>query len=59
MTEEGIGLAKTLCDWKSKEIEKDLAALAKLVKAPEYVCRKCARVANTKKVLCKPIDLEA
>ncbi|WP_169737858.1 hypothetical protein [Enterovibrio calviensis] len=51
-------MAKTLCDWKSKDIEKEVLELAKLVKAPEYACRKCARVANTKKVLCKPIPLK-
>ncbi|MGF1708134.1 hypothetical protein L4C40_19905 [Enterovibrio baiacu] len=51
-------MAKTLCDWKSRDIEGDLSELTKLVKKPEFVCKKCARVANTKKVLCKPISLK-
>ncbi|MDD1783531.1 hypothetical protein LRP49_20360 [Enterovibrio sp. ZSDZ35] len=51
-------MAKTLCEWKTKEIENGLDDLLKLVKKSEYVCRKCARVANTKKVLCKPIPLK-
>jgi hypothetical protein len=47
-------MAKTLCDWSKKDLEKRADELAKLVRDPTWYCRKCARVANTPKVLCKP-----
>jgi hypothetical protein len=50
-------MAKTLCDWKKSELEKHPDKLFALVKNPQFYCRKCARVANTSKVLCKPRKL--
>jgi hypothetical protein len=50
-------MAKTLCDWKKKDLEQNPARLAALVRDPRFFCRKCARVANTSKVLCKPRKL--
>lgn len=50
-------MAKTLCDWSKKDLEKRANELAKLVRDPAWYCRKCARVANTPKVLCKPRKL--
>ena len=44
---------RTLCDWERKDIESDMAILMSLVNRPKYVCKKCARVANTDDVLCK------
>ncbi|RXJ72621.1 hypothetical protein CS022_14320 [Veronia nyctiphanis] len=51
-------MSKTLCEWRNATIVKDLKKLRKLVAEPNVVCSKCARVANTKKVLCKPISLK-
>ncbi len=50
-------MSKTLCDWSKKDLEKHAAQLAVLVRDPHWYCRKCARVANTSKVLCKPRKL--
>jgi len=47
-------MAKTLCDWSKKDIEKHWEALCKLVENPKFICRKCARSASIAKVLCKP-----
>jgi hypothetical protein len=50
-------MAKTLCDWSKKDLEKRADALLALVREPRWYCRKCARVANTARVLCKPRKL--
>ncbi len=50
-------MGKTLCDWSKKDLEKRGVELAAIVREPRWYCRKCARVANTSKVLCKPRKL--
>ena len=45
---------KTLCEWEKNEIEKKSAELIKLITDAKYYCKKCARSANDKEVLCKP-----
>jgi lipopolysaccharide biosynthesis regulator YciM len=45
---------KTLCKWKKDEFDKRMDALKEIVSKPRYVCRKCGRVADKKKWLCKP-----
>jgi hypothetical protein len=50
-------MAKTLCDWSKRDLRKDAAKLLVLVTQPRLYCRRCARVANTPKVLCKPCKL--
>jgi len=52
-----LSVAKTLCDWKKKDIEKNRELLAELLRSPRYYCRKCARGAAISKVLCKPARL--
>ncbi len=52
-------MAKTLCDWSKRDLEKHPDKLRELVHDPRYYCRKCARAANTSKVLCKPRSLPA
>jgi hypothetical protein len=47
-------MAKTLCDWSKSKIERHAHKLLELVREPSFFCRKCARVANTSKVLCEP-----
>lgn len=46
-------MSKTICDWSKKELEAKSEKLYALTKDACYFCRKCGRVANTKKVLCK------
>ncbi|MEM6910910.1 MAG: hypothetical protein AAF555_04940 [Verrucomicrobiota bacterium] len=46
-------MGKRLCDWSKKEIEKDFDRLHALLFPPAFYCRKCARVAAEKKLLCK------
>lgn len=53
-----LAVAKTLCDWKKKEIERNRELLAELVSHPRYLCKKCARAAAVSKVLCKPSSLK-
>jgi len=48
---------KTFCKWTQKDIEKRVDLLAELVDEPRYVCKKCARVANSKKLVCKPMAM--
>lgn len=50
-------MAKTLCDWSKRDLRKHADELLALVDKPNFFCRKCARVANTPKVLCKPCRL--
>ncbi len=50
---------KSLCKWKEKDIAKRMDLLVSLTEEPTYVCRKCARVSNTKKALCKAVPLPA
>ena len=50
-------MGKHLCDLK-KSLKTELALFASLVDGPTHICRKCGRVANNKKWLCKPISLE-
>jgi hypothetical protein len=47
-------MAETLCDWKKREIMERREELLELTRDPTFFCRKCARVANRPKVLCKP-----
>ena len=48
-----------ICKWKREDYTKRLDELRQLVADPQYVCTKCGRVANKKKLLCKPVKLEA
>jgi len=51
-------MAKTLCDWSKKDIENDAKKLHALTREACYFCRKCARVSNQKKALCKAESFE-
>jgi hypothetical protein len=51
-------LQKTLCSLGRKQIEENIADLAEIVCNPKFICRKCARVSNKKKYLCKPAKLD-
>lgn len=49
---------KHLCDLSKKGFEKVSEKIYPIVIQPEFVCKKCLRVANTDKRLCKPAPLE-
>ena len=46
-------MADTLCK------EKDAKKLARRARDPQFVCKKCGRVAHKEKWLCKPIQIES
>ena len=46
-------MAKTICDWSRKDLAKHPKRLQALTRDACFFCRKCGRVANTKKALCK------
>jgi hypothetical protein len=50
-------MAKALCDWKEKEIEKNRTRFLRIVSKPNYFCSKCGRVAKEEKWLCKSIRI--
>jgi len=49
-------MAKTLCKLK-KTLHDDWPEYRKLVGKPKVVCRSCGRLANKKKLVCKPEKL--
>ena len=51
-------MAKTLCELK-KRLKADINEYVQLVDQPTHVCKKCGRVANDKKLLCKPLKIVA
>lgn len=51
-------MAKSLCELK-KTLKTDFGTFVSLVNNPTHVCKKCGRVANSKKLLCKPTKLKA
>lgn len=48
---------RTLCDWSKKEIPNRLDELRAIVIDARYICRKCGRVANEERWLCRPLNL--
>ena len=48
---------KKLCKWSKSKYTKDLKVLREIVQEPEFYCKDCGRVANDKKLLCKPAKL--
>ena len=51
-------MGKSLCELK-KSLKQDFGTFVSLVNDPTHVCRKCGRVANSKKLVCKPVKLKA
>jgi hypothetical protein len=45
---------RSLCKWDKEEIRKHLPVLAQGALRGRYICRKCARVAEHRSLLCKP-----
>jgi hypothetical protein len=51
-------MAKKLCELK-KLLKKDLSEYIINVNNPKYVCTKCGRVANEKKLVCSPAKISS
>jgi len=49
--------AKRLCKWKEEDIADKFDDFVDIVKKPGFVCKKCGRVANNKKLLHKPSEI--
>ena len=49
---------KELCKWKKDRIKEEIDQLRDLVREPTWLCRKCARCARDKKLLCKPVPID-
>jgi len=49
---------KSFCDLSKDEIAEKLDEIISLVNKPKYICRKCARAANEKTHLCKPVGFK-
>ena len=47
-----------LCDLNKKEVEKNIEKIMAIVNKPKFVCQKCARAANEKKFVCKPVKIK-
>ncbi len=52
-----MGDKKCLCSMKKEDIEKRINEIMKMVNTPKYVCKKCARAANEKEFICKPVEI--
>jgi hypothetical protein len=40
-----------------KDVEKRINDIMKMVNKPKYICKKCARTANEKEFICKPVEI--
>ena len=51
-------MPKELCKLQKSLLTKKIEHYMKLVDQPTHVCQKCGRVANDKRLLCKPVRLQ-
>jgi hypothetical protein len=51
-------MGESLCDWSKLEIRERAAELFAITRDAKFFCRKCARVSNHPRYLCKPEDFE-
>lgn len=49
---------KNLCKLSKKDVEANLKDITLLVINPQFICCKCARVANREDLLCHPQKLK-
>jgi hypothetical protein len=49
---------KELCKLKKNELAINFKKIIEITSKPEYICTKCARVANEKKYLCEPTKMK-
>ncbi|WP_194439715.1 hypothetical protein [Vibrio fluminensis] len=52
-------MSKRLCKLNRHDIDQQLSDIQRIVAAPKYLCRSCARVSQDKNLLCKPMTLQA
>jgi len=48
---------KRICKWDKDDIKEELDKLKEIVTPPNFICRKCGRVAKESDYLCKPVEL--
>lgn len=48
---------KPLCKWGKKTIGENFDEVTRIVTNAKYICRKCGRIANDKKYICKANSL--
>jgi hypothetical protein len=48
---------KSLCALSKKGVKQNLPKIMESVRDPQFICEKCARVANTKERLCKSVKI--
>lgn len=51
-------LNRPICKLDRKELEKLLPLIAAGALQGRFICRKCGRVAESKKLLCKPMSID-
>lgn len=51
-------MAKSLCKYRRAEIGDQFVQISRIVSAPKFVCRSCARSASEKGYLCKPSSIQ-
>jgi len=49
---------KRMCKWKEDDISEKFDKYLNIVRNPKFVCKKCGRVADKKKLLHKPASLK-
>jgi hypothetical protein len=59
MTEKNKTVKGPMCKLRKKVLKDDPASYISLVEDPHFLCRKCGRVANNRKNLCKPLKLRS
>jgi 3-methyladenine DNA glycosylase/8-oxoguanine DNA glycosylase len=49
---------KRMCKWKEDDISEKFDKYLNIVRNPKFVCKKCGRVADKKKLLHKPASIK-
>lgn len=49
---------KRLCKWKEDDLNEKIDEFMDIIRKPKFLCNKCGRVANDKKLLHKPIAIK-
>jgi hypothetical protein len=49
---------KKVCKWKEDDLAEKLDEFMDIVRQPKFLCKKCGRVADDKKLLHKPISIK-
>jgi hypothetical protein len=47
---------KSLCKLSKKDVSANIKEIISLTDTPSFICTKCARVANSKSLLCEAIS---